>query len=132
MRGQKSSLFGELLLPGLVLSVKVVRYLHWQGRLIVVSVIEACYLMDCPKLFCPSQNFVREQKSSLFGELLLTGLVLSVEIVRNMHGKGRLMVVSVVEAGYLTNCRFLFVEVKLDRNAPPVWITYAIRTCAEG
>ena len=37
----KSSLFGEPMTPGLALSVEIVGNIHWQGRLIVVSVKEA-------------------------------------------------------------------------------------------
>jgi hypothetical protein len=47
--------FGEPFTPALVLSLEIVRNMHWQGRLSVVYVIEADYLTNCPKLFLASQ-----------------------------------------------------------------------------
>jgi hypothetical protein len=42
----KRSHFGEPMTPGLALSVEIVRFIYWQGRLIVVFVIEAAYLTN--------------------------------------------------------------------------------------
>jgi len=53
-------------------------------------------------------DLVREQKRSLFGKDMTPGLVLSVEIVRNIYWKGRLIVFSVIEAVYFTNFPRLF------------------------
>ena len=81
--------------------------------MIVVSVIDAFYLTNCPQFL---KNLASEQKHSLFGQPNALGLVLSVEINRNMYWKGRLIAVSVIEAGYLTNFPDFFSLEKICRQ----------------
>jgi hypothetical protein len=64
-------------------------------------------------------DLVREQKRSLFGKDMTPGLVLSVEIGRNIYWKGRLIVFSATEAVYPTNCpNLLHGRRRENRNAP--------------
>jgi hypothetical protein len=76
------------------------------------SVIEAVYLTNYAKLYFTVKLFVREQERSLFEEHMTPRLVLSVEMVGYMYWKGRLIVVSLFEAGYCTNCPPFFILLK--------------------
>ena len=81
--------------PGVVLCVKIVRHLYWQGQLIFISLIEAGQLTNSPNFFSQSTSYiVRTKKRYLFGELMNAGLVLGVKIVRPMYWQGRLLVIS--------------------------------------
>jgi len=51
----KRSLFGESLTPGLIVRIKIVRPVCWQGILMVVFDIEADSTTNYPKLFIHSQ-----------------------------------------------------------------------------
>jgi hypothetical protein len=51
------------MLPGLVLSIELVRNMHWKGRLIVIAVVKAVHLTNCPKLL---SNFAIAHKRSTF------------------------------------------------------------------
>ena len=64
---------------------------------------------------------------------MAAALVLSVEIVMNMLGQGRLIVFSVIEAVSLTNWPKLFLSVKFGEKTktPPLWKTYDCRTGSE-
>ena len=77
-----------------MLSVEIVIILLGQGRLVVVSVIEAVSLTNCPK----HQSFWENKNAPPFGKPMSAELVLSVKIVINMLGQGCLIVVSVIEA----------------------------------
>ena len=66
----KTTRFGLLRTEELVLSVEIVPHMYWQGRLIVVCLIEAGFLTNCPKTFFTA-NFRVEREFDFDPEILL-------------------------------------------------------------
>jgi hypothetical protein len=76
---------------------------------------------------------VTEQKCSLFEEPMTAALVMCLEIVRYMYWRGRLNILFVFAAVYLTNCPNLFFKSKFGEKAEPLIIsrTFDSSTYAE-